>query len=502
MMDAQTRVRGHRRAGRARAVPGAARGRAGGARSAPPTRPEVVAENRFIAARDGMGALRSSTRPWGRRPVRERLARAASTRASRSPARWAARTSWRAWPRWPQSPGAARQRAIAERAADSRAWSRRSATSSVERELSTYPPPGERTSTTRGSEASIAHARPGPRARAREHHADDPPRDVSTGAPESPGSTSARSSSTGRRPRLTRRSAASARRDHARVVAPPSRTSRRRQTPARAAARDRAGRRAAARVAGRPSTVTSPRRSTCATVTTRPSPATKPVRRGRAPTAHLRRRPAPRGGAAATAGASSAPRRAQRASSRRPGRVADHERRLGQPQLGRRAAVEPLEQQLEREPAHLAPRLVDRRQRDVVQRGEERVVEADDRDVAAARARRRPRAGRARRRRRGRWRRRSRSAARRAASSCSAARTPAGVGELAGDHRARAARARPRASPAGSPPGAAPRRRRGRRRCARSARGRARRGGARPAARRAPRRSRRSRPRRCAGSGR
>ena len=98
-----------------------------------------------------------------------------------------------------------------------------------------------------------------------------------------------------------------------------------------------------ARVAGRPSTVTdSPPPSTCATVTTRPSPATNPVARS-APTGHLRRPRGARGGRWPPRASSERRRRRRaRASSRRPGRAADHERRLGQPlhrrRAGRRAA--------------------------------------------------------------------------------------------------------------------------------------------------------------------
>ena len=72
-------------------------------------------------------------------------------------------------------------------------------------------------------------------------------------------------------------------------------------------------------------------------------------------------------------------------------------------------------------PAHLVARLVDRRQRDVVERGDERVVVADDRHVLGDPHAVLPRGGRSGRRPTGRWPRTPRSAARASRSRRSAA---------------------------------------------------------------------------------
>ena len=238
---------------------------------------------RTASSRRATGCWRSLIDPPRARAGPRAARRSSSSSASRSPARWDARTSSRARPRWRQWPGAARQRAFAARGgleARGRGAQRRvpvPASSTVR----------ERTPTHRGSEASTAHARPG---RERERANTTPttrPDDVNTGAPESPGSTSRRSSSTGRlQPDPSTRSVGAAL--HARVLraraAPPGRRRR------RPAARDRAGRRAAAARAGRPSTVRS-RPSTCATVTTRPSPTTNPLAASVCPGAHLHDRP-------------------------------------------------------------------------------------------------------------------------------------------------------------------------------------------------------------------
>ena len=64
----------HRRDRGARAVPGAAGGRGATRPSRAADAPEVLSENRFLAARDGMEARLVEPAAWRRRPVRDRLA--------------------------------------------------------------------------------------------------------------------------------------------------------------------------------------------------------------------------------------------------------------------------------------------------------------------------------------------------------------------------------------------------------------------------------------------
>ena len=77
--------------------------------------PEVVSENRFIAARDGMAADLVDPPAGGRRPVRERLAALVDACGAHAHALGCARELAQV-PMLAASPGAARQRAMAERA--------------------------------------------------------------------------------------------------------------------------------------------------------------------------------------------------------------------------------------------------------------------------------------------------------------------------------------------------------------------------------------------------
>ena len=78
--------------------------------------PEVVAENRFIAVRDGMRAALIDPPAWRRRPVGDRLARAARrVRAARPGAGMRGRAG-ATCRRWPSRRAPTRQRAMAERA--------------------------------------------------------------------------------------------------------------------------------------------------------------------------------------------------------------------------------------------------------------------------------------------------------------------------------------------------------------------------------------------------
>ncbi len=77
--------------------------------------PEVLSENRFIAARDGMDAALVDPASWGTRPVREQLAALIDACAPHARALGCARELAQV-PLLAASPGAARQRAMAERA--------------------------------------------------------------------------------------------------------------------------------------------------------------------------------------------------------------------------------------------------------------------------------------------------------------------------------------------------------------------------------------------------
>ena len=84
---------------------------------APADPPEVLDENRFIAARDGMDAELVEPSAWARRPVRERLAELLDACAPYARALGCER-ELAALPALAAAPGAARQRALAERADD------------------------------------------------------------------------------------------------------------------------------------------------------------------------------------------------------------------------------------------------------------------------------------------------------------------------------------------------------------------------------------------------
>ena len=77
--------------------------------------PEVLSENRFIAARDGMDAALIDPASWGTRPVREQLAALIDACAPHTRALGCVREMAQV-PLLAASPGAARQRAMAERA--------------------------------------------------------------------------------------------------------------------------------------------------------------------------------------------------------------------------------------------------------------------------------------------------------------------------------------------------------------------------------------------------
>jgi len=112
-----------------------------GVQREPAEAPEVLSENRFLAARDGMEA-RVVEPASGRRPVRDRLAelldacvphaRALGCAGALADVRELA-----------AAPGAARQRELARAPAASRASSRRSAASSPDRADSALMCPGD-----------------------------------------------------------------------------------------------------------------------------------------------------------------------------------------------------------------------------------------------------------------------------------------------------------------------------------------------------------------------
>jgi glutamate---cysteine ligase / carboxylate-amine ligase len=77
--------------------------------------PEVLSENRFIAARDGMEARLVEPTSWSRRPIRDRLAELLDACAPHARALGCV-TELSQVPRLAAAPGAARQRALAERA--------------------------------------------------------------------------------------------------------------------------------------------------------------------------------------------------------------------------------------------------------------------------------------------------------------------------------------------------------------------------------------------------
>jgi carboxylate-amine ligase len=82
---------------------------------AAPDVPEVLSENRFIAARDGMDAALVEPSAWSRRPVRDRLAELLEACMPAARELGCVR-ELAAVPALAASPGAARQRAMAERA--------------------------------------------------------------------------------------------------------------------------------------------------------------------------------------------------------------------------------------------------------------------------------------------------------------------------------------------------------------------------------------------------
>ena len=116
------------------------------------------------------------------------------------------------------------------------------------------------------------------------------------------------------------------------------------------------------------------------------------------------------------------------------GRRADDQRRLDQPHLVGAAVVDPVEQQLERQPAHLGSRLMRRWSATRAPGGRSRCCRSRRSRCRAERRRRRGPSLRAARPRPGRWRRTSRWEAR-AGGAARRWRCPRLLGEVAGDHQ-------------------------------------------------------------------